>query len=81
MNYLNGDHYVELKNHRHKIQPTENITLRKRDLRKSLRTQYQVQNETHSWKNQKVNRDDNNELIIKNYPDHGIVLVVSKKIG
>ena len=39
MNYLNGQYYVEVKDYRYKIHPTENIILRKRD---SLRTQYQV---------------------------------------
>ena len=43
MTYLNGNYYVEVKDHRHKIHPTENIILRKRDPPNSLRTQYQVQ--------------------------------------
>ena len=29
MKCLNGEYYVEVKDHRYKIQPTENIMLRK----------------------------------------------------
>ena len=68
MNYLNGEYYVEVKDHRFEIHPTENIILRKRDEPKSLRTRYQVQNETKIRKNQKVIKNDNEELIVKNYP-------------
>ena len=68
MMYLNGDYYVEVKDHRYKIHPTENIILRKRDPATSLRTQYQVQNETQIRENQKVIKNDNNQLIVKNYP-------------
>ena len=68
MKYLNGEYYVEVKYHRHKIHPTENIKLRKRDPPTSLRTQYQVQNETQIRKNQKVIRNDNDQLVVKNYP-------------
>ena len=68
MKYLNGEYYVEVKDHRYRILPTENIILRKRDEPKSLRPQYQVQNETHIRKNQKVIKNDNNQLEVKNYP-------------
>ena len=68
MKYLNGNYYVEAKDKRYKIHPTENIILRKRDPPTSLRTQCQVQNETQIRKNQKVIRNDNDELIVKNYP-------------
>ena len=54
MSFFSCEYYVEVKDHRYRIHPTENITLRKRDPPKSLRTQYQVQNETQEWKNQKV---------------------------
>ena len=67
MKYLNGEYYVEVKVHRYKIHPTENIILRKRDEPKSLRTQYQVQNETKIRRNQKVIKNDD-QLIVKNYP-------------
>ena len=53
MKYLNGENYVEVKDHRYKIHPTENIILRKRYPPISLRTQYQVQNETRIRKSQK----------------------------
>ena len=68
MNYLNGNYYVEVKDHRYKIHPTENIILRKRDSPTSFRTQYQVQKETQIRRNQKVVKNDNDELIVKNYP-------------
>ena len=68
MKYLNEQYYVEVKDHRYKIHPTEKIILRLREEPKSLRTQYQVQNETHIRKNQNVIKNDNDELIVKNYP-------------
>ena len=68
MKYLNGEYYVEVKDHRYGIHPTEKIILRKRDEPKSLRTQYQVQNETQIRRNQKVIRNDNDQLVVKNYP-------------
>ena len=68
MKYLNGEYYVEVKDNRYRIHPSENIILRKRDPPKSLRTQYQVQNETKIRRNQKVIKNDNNQLIVKNYP-------------
>ena len=40
MKYLNGDYYVEVKDHQYRIHPTGNIILRKRDPPTSLRTQY-----------------------------------------
>ena len=68
MKYLNGEYYVEVKDHRYKIHPTENIILRKRDPPTSLRTQYQVQNQTKIRRNQKVVKNDNDQLVVKNYP-------------
>ena len=68
MKYLDGNYYVEVKDHRYKIHPTENIILRKRDPPTSLRTQYQVQNETKIRRNQKVIKNDNDQLVVKNYP-------------
>ena len=68
MKYLNGENYVEVKDHRYKIHPTENTILRKRDPSTSLRTQNQVQNETQIRKNQKDIRNDNDQLIVKKYP-------------
>ena len=53
MTHLNGEYYVEVKDHGYKFHPTENIILRKRDPRRSLRTQYQVQNETQIRKYRK----------------------------
>ena len=67
MKYLDGNYYVEVKDHRYKIQPTENKIIRKREPPISLRTQYQVQNEAQMRKNKKVIKNDNDELIVKNY--------------
>ena len=41
--------------------------LRKRDPPTSLRTQYQVQNDTQIRKNQKVIKNDNDQLVVKIY--------------
>ena len=68
MKYVNGEYYVEVKDKRYIIHPTENIILRKRDPPKSLRTEYQVQNETQIRKNQKVIKNKNDELEVRNYP-------------
>ena len=68
MKYLNGEYYVEVKDHRCKIHPTENIILRKRDPPTSLTTQYQIQNETKIRRNQKIIKNDNDQLVVKNYP-------------
>ena len=65
MKYLNGQYYVEVKHQRYKFHPTGNIILRLRDEPKSLRTQYQVQNETQIRKNQKVIQNDNDQLVVK----------------
>ena len=70
MKYLNGQNYVEVRDHRYRNHLIENNILRKRDPPTSLRTQYQIQNETQIRKNQKVIRDGNNELVVKNYPKH-----------
>ena len=68
MKYLNGQYYVEVKNHRYKIHPSEKIILRKRDPPTSLRTYYQVKNQTQIRTNQRVIRNDDIQLVVKNYP-------------
>ena len=68
MKFLKGRYNVELKDHRYKIHPTWNIILGERDLLKSRRTQYQVQNNTQIRRNQKVFKNDNDELVVKNCP-------------
>ena len=68
MKNLNGEYYVEVEDHRYNFHRTENILLGLRDETKSFRTQYQVQNNTQIRKNQKVIRDDKNELVVRNYP-------------
>ena len=68
MIYLDGKYYVNIKDKRYKIHPTENIILRERDEPKSLRTQCQTINNTKIRPNQKVIKDFNNKLIVKSYP-------------
>ena len=69
MKYVNDYYYVEAKDHRYIIHPTEIIILRLRDQPKPLRIQYQFQNITQIRKNQKVFKNDNDELIVKTYPE------------
>ena len=66
MKYLDGNYYVEVKDHRYLIHPTENNIVRKPYLPTSLRTQFQVQNETRIRKNRKVIKNDIDELVVKN---------------
>ena len=68
-----------MKDHRYKIHPTENIILRLRDEPKSIRTQYQVENETKIRTNQKVIRNDDNQLIVKNYPKNKQPIIQQQK--
>ena len=68
MKYLDGNYHTEVTDHRYRIHPTENIFLRKRDPPISLRTQYQVQNETQIRRNQKGIKNDNEQLVVKSYP-------------
>ena len=68
MKYLDRNYYVEVKDHSYRIHPNENIILRKRDPPASLRTQNQVQKETQIRRNQKVIKNDNIQLIVRNYP-------------
>ena len=67
MRYLDGIYYVEVKDHRYKLHPTENNILRIRDEPKSPRTQCQVQNEIQIRKNQKIIKNDNDQLVVKIY--------------
>ena len=80
MKNLNGEYYVEVRDHRYKIHPTENIILRKRDEPKSLRTQYQVQNETKIRRNQKVIKNDNDQLLVKSYPKNKQPIIRQSKL-
>ena len=68
MRYLNGQYYVEVKDHRCRIRPTEIVILSLRDEPKSHRTQYHRQNCTRIRKNQKALKNDNVELVVKKYP-------------
>ena len=68
MKFFNGEYYVEVKDHRYRIHPNEKIILSLRDEPKSLRTQNQVQINTQIRKNQKVIKNDNDELLVKIYP-------------
>ena len=80
MKYLDGRYYVEVKDHRYKIRPIENKILRFRDSPKSLRTQYQVQNETQIRTNQKVIKKYNDELIVKNYLNKNQPVIQQRKM-
>ena len=53
----------------------------KQDPPTSLRTQYQVQNETQIRRNQKVIKTDNDELIVKNYPKSKQQIIQQRKIN
>ena len=53
MKNLDGNYYVEVKDHQYENHPTEKNILRLRDEPKSLRTQNQVQNETQIRKKSK----------------------------
>ena len=79
MKYPNGRYYVEVKDYRYKIHPTENIFFRLRDEPKSLRTQYQVQNETKVRRNQKVIKNDNDQLKVKIYPRNKQSIIQQQK--
>ena len=78
MKYFNGPYYVEVKDHRYKIHPTEFLILQKRDPPTSLTTQYQVQSETQTRKKQKVIRNDNSQSVVKNYPKNRQPIVQQK---
>ena len=67
MKFPNAQNYVEVKDNRYKIHPTEGKKTRKRDPPKSLRTQHQVQKETQIMKYQKVTKNDIDELVVKKY--------------
>ena len=65
MKYLNGQYYIEVKDHRYKNHRNENIILGLRDEPKSLGIQYQVQNATQIRKNQRVIKNDTDQLVVK----------------
>ena len=68
MKYINGRYYTEVNDKGYLIQPNENIILRERKPPKILRTQYQVQKETKTRKNQKAIKTHNKELEVKSDP-------------
>ena len=68
MEYLNGKHYVKVKGHCCMIHPTESRFLQKRDPPLALRTQYRSQNNTQFRRVQQVIKNDNDDLVVKNYP-------------
>ena len=69
-----------MKDHRYRIHATENINLRKRDPPLSLRTHYQVQNETQIRKNQKIIKNGNNQLEVKNYTKFKQPIIQKQKL-
>ena len=64
MKHLDGQYYVEVEDHRYKIQPTKNNILGLRGPPNSLRLENQVQNGTQIKKNQKV-IENNGKLEVK----------------
>ena len=68
MKILIGNYSVEVKDHRYKIDPTQNFILRPRDPPKSLGTQYQAQNNTQIGRNQKDIKNNDIKLEVKIYP-------------
>ena len=44
-----------------------------------MRTQYQVQNETQIRRNQKVIKNDNDQLVVKNYPENKQPIIQQQK--
>ena len=62
------------------MHPNENIILSLRDELKSLRTQYQVQNETQIGNNQKGIKNDNDQLVVENYPKNKQPIIQQPKI-
>ena len=67
MKYRNGNYYVEVKDKGYIFNANETNLLKIRDQPKSLRTKHQVQNETEIRKNHKVIKNDNSELLVKNF--------------
>ena len=62
------------------IHATEKIIFRKQDPPTSLRKQYQVQNDLKIRRNQKVIKNDNNQLIVKNYPKNKQPIIQQPKL-
>ena len=84
---------MEVKDQRYKIHLTEIIILRLRKPPKYPGTQYQVQNSIQTKKNQKHIKNEEDELVVKDYPkikkpstpnqnlNHQIVLVANEIVG
>ena len=79
MKNLDGRYYVEVKDHRYRIQPKEKIILGLKDEPKPLRTQYHVQNERQIRRNQKVIRKDIFHLVVENYPKNKQSIIQQQK--
>ena len=75
----NGIKYVEVKDLRHKTHPTENNIIKERDPPKIPRTQYQIQNNTQIRKNRKVNGKDNDEIVVKIYPEKKQLIIQQRR--
>ena len=67
MKFLNDKYYVEVKDKRYLIHPTENKMLELRGELKYLKIQYQVQINAQIRKNRKVIKNDIDELLFENY--------------
>ena len=69
MKYLNGRYYRQVEDHRYEIHRTENVTFREREEPKSLEPQYQLKNTSQIRTNQKVIKNESDDLIVKSYPE------------
>ena len=64
MKYLKGNYHTD----KYSFHPNENFIIGLRDRPKSLRTQYQIQNDRKIRTKKGVINDQNDELEIKLYP-------------
>ena len=77
MKHLDDKYKEEVKDHRYKINPTENFILIERKPLNFLRTEYQVRNETKHRNSQKVVQN-RGRLEVKPYPKQNINPVIGK---
>ena len=75
------NYHEEVRDKRYKFHPTENIILKEREEPNSLRTQYQIQNNTKIKKNQKDIKNENDELLIKHNPKKQTFIILKPKFN
>ena len=79
MKHLNGDFYVEVKDHRYIIHPTEKIILRKRNAPTTLELNIKFKKKLRLEKKQKVIKIDNDQLLVKNFPKNKQPIIQQQK--